>query len=184
MKITSGSYAGISISAPKGLDVRPTLGKIKQAVFNMIRLKTEGAACIDLFAGTGAYGLEALSNGAEKAIFVESVTGDLILKNCEKLRIPNNSFRILKCDYRKAIEKLVIEKIKADLIFADPPYNRGYINDTLDLIIRKDLLRSGGLLVLEIQSEELKGCDFKNDSLKIIKNKKYGDKNIIIFERT
>jgi 16S rRNA (guanine966-N2)-methyltransferase len=183
MKITSGQFAGIPITAPRGEKIRPTLGKIKQAVFNMIRADIPETVCLDIFAGTGAYGLEAISNGAAKAVFIEKEIGMLIAKNCEKLKIEKSRYRILNCGYKEGIEKLEAEKFKADIIFTDPPYNKGYINAVVLLMEKSGILKNQGLLVLEVQEAELNGLKVDEELFRVRKNKKYGDKNIIILQK-
>lgn len=113
MKITSGEFAGIPLFTPKNYDIRPTLTKTRQSVFNMLRQNIPGSVCADLFCGTGAFGFEALSNGAAKTVFVDKTNRALIMRNAGKLKLGNDRFEVMTCDYKKGIELLAERGFKA-----------------------------------------------------------------------
>jgi len=182
MKITSGLYKGIPISAPKGEDIRPTLAKTRSAIFNMLRPVINSTICLDFFAGTGAFGLEALSNGASKAVFIDTNHREAILKNTAKLKIPKTCFEIIKADYKDAMNIIKSNGIKADIVFADPPYNKGYIKNFLKLSYLNDNLLNA-LIVIEMHRDERKECSEELKGWKIVKEKEYGETSVLIIKR-
>ncbi len=180
MKISSGIFSGQKLFMPTSKNLRPTLTKIRQAIFNMIRSVIYDSTVIDFFAGTGAFGLEALSNGAKKVIFIEKKSKDIIYRNVKKLKIEEDKIRILNLDFTHAFEILEKLGLKADIIFSDPPYNKGYIKKFLKLFSISDILIKKGLLIMEIHKNEYKENEEILKNFEIIKEKKYGDIYILI----
>ncbi|MEO2082565.1 MAG: 16S rRNA (guanine(966)-N(2))-methyltransferase RsmD [Desulfurobacteriaceae bacterium] len=131
MKVTGGKYKGRRIkSMPKRSDtklLRPTTGRVKESVFSILNNYLEGVKFLDLFAGTGAVGIEALSRGAGKVVFVESDRRfcNLIRENLKSLRVSPEKYEIMCMDYTEALKKLGKRGEKFDFIYADPPYERG-----------------------------------------------------------
>ncbi|PHS32042.1 MAG: 16S rRNA (guanine(966)-N(2))-methyltransferase RsmD [Alkaliphilus sp.] len=150
MRIIAGSAKGRKLITPKNYDVRPTLDRVKESLFSMIQNYIADSVVVDLFAGTGNLGIEALSRGAKTAYFVDNnrKSIDMIEQNLIKTKLKENAV-ILKADIIIGIEKLRFKNIKADLIFADPPY----VNENILLLLHKisDLviLSVDGLLILE-----------------------------------
>jgi 16S rRNA (guanine966-N2)-methyltransferase len=182
MKITSGEFAGIPLLAPKNQDTRPTLAKTRQAVFNMLRQRLPGAVCVDLFCGTGAYGYEALSNGAKSAYFIDRGNRDLIEKNAQKLRLDSARFEILTGDYIKCLAALKKKGVKADVVFADPPYNKGLATNLLKISGINDILNEGAVLVLEAHRDEMQEISRVLQGWELYKEKKYGDTIILLIK--
>ena len=182
MRIGSGIFSGQKIKVPDGFDIRPTQTRVRQAIFNMLREKINETTVIDFFAGTGAFGLEALSNGAKQVIFVENKHGKLIHKNAEKLKIEKERYKILNQDYELSFKFLKKMDIKADIIFLDPPYNKGYIKKFLQLLFNNDILIKDGFLVMEIHKNEYKENFDILKNKNIVKDKKYGDIHIVIIK--
>ncbi len=135
MRIIAGVFRGRRLHAPKGNRIRPTIDWVREAVFNMIATQVPGAKVLDLFAGTGAMGLEALSRGAHSCFFVdnsaEAVT--LIRENVQLCAAQDRS-RIIRGPAASAIRRLASENELFDLIFMDPPYGKGYIEKTLEIV--------------------------------------------------
>lgn len=183
MKITSGEYAGIPLFTPKNHEVRPTLSKTRQAVFNMLRGGLPGSVCLDIFCGTGAFGLEALSNGAAKAVFIDRENRELMLKNAAKLKVPVSSYELLTCDYEQGLEKLAKKGFKAGYVFADPPYNMGFITKLLKSSPLSDILNEEAVLVLEVHKNERKEMEPAMSSWRIYKEKNYGDVFILMLKK-
>ena len=182
MKITSGKFSGISLFSPKGKTARPTLSKTRQAVFNMLRAVVPGSTCVDFFAGTGAFGFEALSNGAEKAVFVENRYKGIIYKNAKKLDLNSSDYYIIPDDYRKSFSILEKNRIKADIVFADPPYNKGFVRNFLKLLGKSDILNDNGTVIIEVHRDEMVKIEESPD-FKALKQKKYGDTYIVIMTK-
>ncbi|RKY43277.1 MAG: 16S rRNA (guanine(966)-N(2))-methyltransferase RsmD [Candidatus Makaraimicrobium thalassicum] len=177
MRIIGGKYRGRRIKQPGFAAVRPTKDRIREAVFNIIAAKVPGAGVLDIFAGSGAYGLEALSRGAEKALFVEKNRrcGRAIGENIRLLGAEERA-RIITGDVFKSMELLAKSGQSFDLAFSDPPYNRGMAKKTLIIINHYDILKPAGLLIIEHhRAEDIPEVE---GNVSIFKQKTY--KNIFI----
>ncbi|MBP3920286.1 MAG: 16S rRNA (guanine(966)-N(2))-methyltransferase RsmD [Bacilli bacterium] len=175
MRVISGKYKGKKLC---GFDIngtRPTMDRVKESIFGIIQNDIRDNICLDLFAGSGSLGIEALSNGAKKCVFVE--------KNKEMVQILNNNlvlidnFSILHSDYMDALKLFIKKNEKFDVIFLDPPYKLNLINNILDIIIENKLLNYGGIVVCEYENEIV-----QNNKLELIKEKKYGSKRVNIYK--
>lgn len=172
MRIISGKYKGKKLD---GFDIegtRPTMDRVKESLFGIIQNNLKDSICLDLFAGSGSLGIEALSNGASICYFVDKNKQILnILKN--NLKGIENSILIEK-DYLMALEELKTKKF--DIIFLDPPYKDNLITPSIKKIIELNMLNKDGIIVCEYENEDIK-CD-----LKLIKDKKYGSKKVKIYK--
>jgi 16S rRNA (guanine966-N2)-methyltransferase len=158
MRIIGGSAGGMLLKAPKGFDVRPTPDLVRQAVFNSLGSRVEGAQVLELFAGTGALSLECLSRGATLALCIEKSSrhAQFIRQNLEQSRLAADSLHIRVQDAFTAIRQLASERQQFDLILADPPYgekNAGrrstsFAQQLLDERALSELLQPSGLFVL------------------------------------
>jgi 16S rRNA (guanine966-N2)-methyltransferase len=158
MRIISGSAGGVVLKAPKGFDVRPTPDLVRQAVFNSLGARVDGARVLELFAGTGALSLECLSRGAVLALCVEKSGrhAQFIQRNFEQASLPAGSLRVRVQDAFAAIRQLAGERQQFDLILADPPYGEknigrrstSFAQQLLDERALLDLLPAGGLFIL------------------------------------
>lgn len=150
MRVISGKFKGKKLFSPIGQDVRPTTDRIKETVFNIICSKRSfiGAYVLDLFSGSGALGIEALSRGAKKAVFVDKSRDsfELTKKNLAHVGIDTEA-EIYNTDYQIALKKL--EGKKFDIIFLDPPYFGKTEQNIFDLIQKYDLLTINGIIFLE-----------------------------------
>lgn len=151
MRLIAGSAGGIPLLTPKH-DMRPTSDRVREAVFSILGTRVEGAQVADLFAGSGAYGLEALSRGAARAVFVEknAAACEIIGRNARKARLHDRA-AIRPAD---AFAWLKAERDAFDIIFADPPYRKSLEDDDLPARLLKAAalarrLSPGGVLVLE-----------------------------------
>ncbi len=182
MRISSGEFSGTSIFSPKGMNARPTMAKARQAIFNMLRPVLPGSTIIDFFAGTGALGFEALSNGVANVVFVENKYTGIIHRNAAKLKIESGAYAVIKSDYRKAFGFFEKNGARADFIFADPPYNKGIVKNFLKMFGKSDILCKHGMAVVE---SHIKEADEISDlpGLETEKKRKYGDTLIIMLKR-
>ncbi|MBQ9071782.1 MAG: 16S rRNA (guanine(966)-N(2))-methyltransferase RsmD [Bacilli bacterium] len=176
MRVISGKYKGKNLI---GFDIdgtRPTMDRVKESLFGIIQNKIKGSVVLDLFAGSGSLGIEALSNGSIEAYFVDNNIEliNIIKKNTKDM---NEKIHIMKSDYKNALELLKNSNIKFDIIFLDPPYKLNLITDCLEKIVKYDLLNEDGIIVCEYEDEEI-----KNEKLTLIKDKKYGSKKIKIYQ--
>ncbi|MCL2816816.1 MAG: 16S rRNA (guanine(966)-N(2))-methyltransferase RsmD [Clostridiales bacterium] len=175
MRIIAGQAKGRRLAAPAGAFTRPTAGRVKEAIFSVLAAKTAGAVVLDAFAGTGALGLEALSRGAERAVFLEKTRAA-----CESIR-----GNIRACGFEdKAIlfpgdSLRNMPKLKEpfDLVFIDPPYTKGLLVPALRLVFGTLLLADGAVVVVETDAE---GAEYlKALPLDILKESRYGDTWVI-----
>lgn len=156
MRIIAGNACGVQITAPKGLDTRPTSDRVREALFNIIADRVPGAVFLDLFAGTGAVGLEALSRGASFAAFsdirAESVA--CVRRNAEKTRLLDKT-RILRADAARTLKIFADEGLRFDIVFIDPPYGGDLALQAVLDIMSKGLLNRDGLIVAEQSSDTI-----------------------------
>lgn len=171
MRVIAGRARGSKLVGPSGQETRPTSDRIKESLFNMIGFELYDKSFLDLYSGSGAIGIEALSRGAKDATFVESSreANKAISSNINKTRF-NEDSTILNMDIYKALDRLGKENKKFNIIFMDPPYNKDLINNTLQAIIDNKLLDPEGFIIIE-KPKDYKLKDYKE--LKIWKEKDY-----------
>ena len=182
MKIISGLYKGKEIKGYDIIGTRPTMNRVKESLFAMIQNYTKEAIVLDLFSGTGNYGIEALSNGSKFVYFndLNPKCTKVIKDNLDYCQIKSN-YEILNLDYNKCLDYLKNKEIKFDLVFLDPPYKEDIINNIINKIIDYDLLNNKGLIICELTNNNLLD-NYSN--LSIYKTRKYGDKEIIIYKKS
>jgi len=182
MRIIAGKFKGRKIIQPMLGTVRPTKDRIRESVFNIIAGEIAGTEVLDLFAGSGAYGIEALSRGASRAVFVEKSNKccGIIKKNLQLFSIEAQT-EVQTIDTFKSLELFTENQRKFDLIFSDPPYNKGLAKKTLIMINHYDILRPTGLLIIEHHKDE-HICEVEK-KLSLLKQKSYKDISISIFLR-
>ena len=149
MRIITGTAKGVVLSTLEGEATRPTGDRVKEALFSMIQFDIEGRRVLDLFAGSGQLGLEALSRGAEHCVFIDEsrAAADIVLANAKKAKLFDKC-RISSADFA-AFLRGAAGREAFDLIFLDPPYASGYVAQALSLIAEGSLLRAGGRIVCE-----------------------------------
>jgi|UniRef100_A0A7C4TDQ2 16S rRNA (guanine966-N2)-methyltransferase len=167
MRVITGSKKGKQLRVAKS-GIRPTRGVVRSAIFNILNEKVVDAMVIDIFAGTGALGIEALSRGARYCIFVEKNPHSL-LKNIDSLNLKEKA-KIMKMDFRPALKKLTNQKF--DIVFIDPPYRTSYLKETLKLIYCHNLLNIDSIVVAE--QSKFNPCVIPEE-YQVLKEKKYGD---------
>ncbi|MBP5679359.1 MAG: 16S rRNA (guanine(966)-N(2))-methyltransferase RsmD [Bacilli bacterium] len=178
MKVISGKYKGRNI---QGFDIsgtRPTMDRVKESLFAMIQNSMDGAVVLDLFSGSGNLGIEALSEGASFAYFCDRnhKACSVIENNLKNMGIVAS--KVFCMDYKKCLD--FFEKESLSIIFLDPPYKTDYIEKSLNIISEKDLLKSDGIVVCE--SDSLDKIVYPN-SFSCVKERKYGEKNIVILQK-
>jgi 16S rRNA (guanine966-N2)-methyltransferase len=172
MKIFGGTHKKRSLDIPRGLDFRPTSGMVREAFFNICQSYIAGAAVLDLFAGSGAIGIEALSRGAKRVTFVDS---EKLAIRALKKNLANFGFSdvadVFCCDAITAIDRL---ERKFDIIYIDPPYAQDYAVQVLDKI--GPYLNDGGYIFLE----ESKRVEIST-TLNLVKKRKFGGTVLLEF---
>lgn len=183
MRITSGIYGSRTIDVPKSDSVRPTQDRVREALFSMLAQDVPGARFLDLFAGSGAVGLEAISRGAKFATFVEADGRHLktIAKNVDTLKVDKS-----RCSLARANVYAWLQTFRGEpysIIFADPPYalakERGF-KDVLDAIARQGVLAPGGIFIAET---DLSQAPETVEGWELLRDRAYGKTRIAIYRR-
>lgn len=184
LRITSGSLRGRKIQAPKGQNTRPTSEKVREGVFNVLAnlCPLQGVVAADLFAGSGALGIEALSRGAEHVTFVEfhAKTAALIRSNLTSVELPRHQWQVESTQVVNWLRKLESPN-SPTLIFADPPYAGPHALETLQAIARSKVLTEGILVVLETDRRNRPEIP---DGLELLRAKSYGDTEVLYCRKT
>ena len=174
MRIISGIARGTKINTIESTSTRPTLDRVKEALFSIIQNYIEDANVLDLFAGSGALGLESISRGASKCIFCEKSyeTTKILKQNVQKTHFEDKSI-VIKKDYKICLKELTE---KFNIIFLDPPYRLNIAVDALKRILDLKLLSKDAIVVLETDDEnrELQEIEKQNLKIEIKKIRKYG----------
>ena len=173
MRIITGSARGCRLKTPKGAEVtRPTADRVKESLFNILGQMVAGRKVLDIFAGTGNLGLEALSRGAESAVFVDKATANLIAENLQLTRLQEKGI-VRGSDVFAELSRQAAGKAEFSLIFCDPPYHKGLWQQALKQIDASDgLMAENGILVVEHGAEENEIPELSR--LQLVHNRRYG----------
>ena len=147
MRVISGIAKGIHLNTPKGMHTRPTADRVKEALFSILHFDLPGTQVLDLFAGTGQLGIEALSRGANRAVFVDERLDacTLVKENLVKTKFTAMA-TLVRSDYMTYLGRCTE---KFDIIFLDPPYSEVFLENALKMITEIDILQSGGIIASE-----------------------------------
>ena len=180
MKVISGKLKGRKIIGYDIDGTRPTMDRVKESIFGSIQGHLEDSVVLDLFAGSGNLGIEAISNGASICYFVDNNKKCIktIQDNINQFNIEEQSI-IIQNDYKYAIEKFVENQVKFDIIFVDPPYQYRLMNEILDIVKEYNILKDDGIIVLEYSFDKL---NEDIDGYRLLKYKKYGDTYVSIYQ--
>ncbi len=177
VRVVGGSAKGHRLQAPRGTETRPTSDKVRESIFNLVRYEFVGGIVLDLFAGTGALGIEALSRGAERAIFVERRPAA-----CEVIRrnLAHTKFEARAITLCKPVERALPElQDPCALVLADPPYAYPGIHDIMALIGGARVIEGGSIVVLE-HSPRFTVAE-RYGRLALTRQRAYGDTAVSIF---
>ena len=179
MRIIAGEARSRTIKAPEGRDTRPTLDRVRENVFNILQLRVRGARVLDLFAGSGAMALEAVSRGAKRAVLVDHDRAAVAAEksNVEALRFTDRT-RILPMDWKRAAAALRAEGERFDLVFLDPPYAMRDMREVMNALV--PLLDDGALIVLEHQAGVM---PMTAEGYRMTDSRRYGYAQISFFTR-
>ncbi|MEW5786144.1 MAG: 16S rRNA (guanine(966)-N(2))-methyltransferase RsmD [Bacillota bacterium] len=181
VRIIAGSAKGMKLKTVRGNSIRPTGDRVKEALFNICGSRTAGTVFIDLFAGSGAIGIEALSRGADCCVFVEHDRRHLamIKDNLSKTGLAGRA-RLMPDSVPAALKRLSREKLQADLIFMDPPYLSPLIPAVLQIIHVTGLLKESGLVIVEHAAENRAWSELYRNK----RQKRYGGTCLTFIEHT
>lgn len=184
MRVISGMVRGKKLTSLEGLETRPTLDRVKEALFNILQFNLKDARILDLFSGSGALAIEGLSRGAKQAVLCDNSNKAIkvINKNLEDTKLKEKAV-IINNDYINALEHIKKENKEFDIIFLDPPYKSDYIYKSIDKIIEYNLLAEKGIIVAETDDknkiEEIK----KIKNIEIYDTRRYGIVFIIFIRK-
>ena len=178
MRVIAGKYRGRRLNSPIGDDVRPTTDKIKEALFNILQGDIEGATVIDLFAGTGGLGIEALSRGAKKVYFCDIDNRSIALLKSNLTFVDKTEYEIIKGDFADCIRRLSLRGVKADIIICDPPYRLKKGAELLKIIKDSDIMAKDGVVTIERATDD--GI-LEDKEFFLYDTKRYGNTSIDVF---
>lgn len=179
MRVISGSKKGLKLKAPKGLSTRPTTDRIKESLFNILSPVLRECRFLDMFAGSGGIGIEALSRGASEVFFIDRDREALkvIKDNIQKADFSRQAV-VLGFDWKTALKHIENRGLKFDVIFMDPPYNSDFIENILDEIKNLGILNNEGIVVVKQAKDEPK---IIKEGFKVYRVKDYGKTTKISF---
>jgi 16S rRNA (guanine966-N2)-methyltransferase len=156
LRIIAGERRGKTLKSVRGMATRPTADRVRESVFNILSHQVRNAAVLDLFAGTGAMGIEALSRGADAAVFIDDSRDALsvIRKNLEDCRFQDKA-TIIHWNIEKNLNCLSGVRERFDLVFMDPPYNKNLIVPALGHLLKSNCLKDNALIVIEHGLEQI-----------------------------
>ena len=176
MRVITGTARGRRLREPEGMAIRPTTDSVKEAIFNTIQFDIEGRSVLDLFAGTGQLGIEALSRGARECVFIDESTAavKLIKENLRTCRLEGTVLQTDALGY-------LAQGRKFDLIFLDPPYDTMLVEKALQTVSKSDILTEGGIIVCETRSD--KTLPTLPAPYVVRREKRYGKIKLTLYER-
>ncbi len=179
MRVITGKARGVSLKTPDGLQTRPTADRVKEALFSIIQFDIPGAAVLDLFGGTGQLGIEALSRGAKRAVFVDQREDAcrLIKENLRRTKLESDG-QVVRADYMEYLRRC---REKFGIIFLDPPYAEVFLENSLKIISEIDILQSGGIIVTERPLGKELLCEFTGYTRS--KDYKYGKTLLTLYRK-
>ena len=179
MRVITGTARGVPLKAPRGMDTRPTMDQVKEGIFSAIQFEIEGRTALDLFAGSGQLGIEALSRGAAHCTFVDKGREpvSVIRENLKKTRLEERA-EVVQADYSSYLKTC---RGQFDLILLDPPYAEIFLETALKIISEIDILTNSGIIVCERPFEKSLPDDIPG--LVRYRDYRYGKAAVTIFRR-
>lgn len=180
MRIIAGEFKGRAIKAPKGSGTRPTTDRVRESLFSILQNLIEDARILDVFAGSGALSLEAVSRGAEQAVLIEKDWDslDIIKENINKLGC-GDRIQVIDGDALKVLYTLPSQSF--DLIFLDPPYGMDIEYTVIDIMIEKELIDENSIIILEHDKKHKPDMDSR--PLRMVKSKTYGGTTLSFYRK-
>lgn len=179
MRVITGKARGVLLKTPEGMLTRPTSDRVKEALFSIVNFDLPGSNVLDLFAGTGQLGIEALSRGAKHAVFVDAREDacKIVRENLRRTKLENEA-KVVRGDYLDYLRRC---KEKYDIILLDPPYAEVFLENALKCITEIDILQSGGIIVTERSVEKELSLVFEGYTRS--KDYKYGNTLLTLYRK-
>ncbi len=180
MRVIGGELRGRRLLVPPGRQIRPTSDRVREAIFDILGPTWNFRRVLDLFAGTGSLGIEALSRGSEEVVFVEQgkVALHCLRRNLRDLGLKSRSW-VLPLEVKRGIAVLAEKKERFDLVFLDPPYGKGLVVKTIEEAIRRGIISPSGIIVAEHSPREV---IFLHKGTVYIQQRRYGDTTVSFFQ--
>lgn len=185
MRIISGTARGTKLFTLDGTNTKPTLDRVKESLFNIIKNDLNDAVVLDLFSGSGALGLEAVSRGAKLAVLCDCNINaiKIIKKNIEKTRLTDKII-LIKEDFIKALEQVRNQMLKFDVVFLDPPYETDFVYKALEKILEFNILKEDALVVIETDEVNRIKNEIKMLNINVFDERKYGRVSLIFLRQS
>lgn len=182
MRIIGGKARGTKLYTLEGDNTRPTLDRVKESLFNIIQRDIPESIFLDLFSGSGAIGLEAVSRGAKKAILCDKSKEaiSIIKKNIEKTHL-ENQIELYQLPFEKLLNDKIEEKI--DIIYIDPPYKTDFVYNAIKIILDKNLINENSIVIIETDEEERIIKQIEKLNIEIVNQRKYGRAHLIFIKK-
>ena len=179
LRVITGKARGVTLKTPEGLQTRPTTDRVKEALFSIIQFDVPCAKVLDLFGGTGQLGIEALSRGAQSAVFVDTSEKScaLIKENLRRTKLQQDA-KVIRSDYMEFLERC---NEKFDIVLLDPPYAEVFLENALKKLTEIDILQSGGIIIAERPLDKELPWVFPGFSRS--KDYKYGNTLLTLYRR-
>ena len=179
MRVISGRARGTVLKTPEGMQTRPTADRVKEALFSILQFELPGTHVLDLFGGTGQLGIEAISRGAQSAVFVDAgePACKLIKENLRRAKMEGEG-RVVRSDYLQYLSQC---RETFDIIFLDPPYAEVFLENAIKKISEIDILQSGGIIVAERPAE--KALNLEIEGYTRTKDYKYGNTVLTLYRK-
>jgi len=180
LRISGGEARGRRLKGPRGLDFRPTTGRVKEFIFSIIGPDIRNAVVLDLFSGSGSLGIEALSRGADHVTFIEQLKShiQILEENLSTCRFQDRS-RVIKGEVFRTLDYLGRQEIQFDFILADPPFKMAMRSRIVESVGKNHLLSQGGELIIEHQFND---ADSDPKKVKMIRQRKFGHCMVSVYE--
>lgn len=184
MRVISGIAKGTKLNSIENISTRPTLDRVKEALFNILQSKIANSVVLDLFAGSGAISIEFLSRGAQKAYLGENnnLAVKMIYENLKKTRLDTKAIVMCK-DYKKVLNILKTNNIQLDFVYLDPPYKDNIAIDAIKRILDLNLLKEKGEIIVETDDEKRELLELERLNINIRDIRKYGRVSLIFIEK-
>ena len=179
MRVITGKARGVQLKTPEGFQTRPTSDRVKEALFSIIQFEIPCARVLDLFGGTGQLGIEALSRGAQSAVFVDESEKacTLIRENLKRTKLAQDA-KVIRTDYMQYLQNC---RETFDIVFLDPPYAEVFLENALKKLTEIDILQSGGIIVAERPVEKELPWEFAGFMRS--KDYKYGNTVLTLYRK-
>jgi 16S rRNA (guanine(966)-N(2))-methyltransferase RsmD len=184
MRVTGGEWRGLILEPPKGPPIRTTLDHVRQAIFNLVAERVEGANVLDLFAGAGSLGIEALSRGAAQATFVDRSFFSIQAIRANLKSVSDTRCTVIRAEAMSAIRRLHREEARFDLVFLDPPYGGKLLTKSLNALCQYVIVSQAGWIVAECDKRSHLPPQIEGKEVKLLlqRHKQYGDTVLGVYE--